>query len=991
MARRFWRNIWRFLNTDIELNLPGNVTGGVEATKALFEIAKAVQENKDARVLKPLVENFDSVLDVLNSPLGKVVKESLPFLPIATGIISYIVEKTRQEPTLEDAVQLVAQVAYLESFRIFFIEYPEISERLTETEASEAVQKQINKLDEDIDFNDRNAKDTLICFYHSPLREKFDEILLARLQESGLDENTAKIVTKRISRTTHRYMKEAVVKVKDDAKQLAGIYGDGWQQDLEVYGSIDKYLEEAIATKPQEKVFDENFSFRQIYVPLEVKAVKSDGEVDKDAESQNIEEWAKTILLDENKDKQVLFIQAGPGRGKSVFCRMFADSVRRELHPIYTPILIRLRDVRNFAANIDETLANAVGRDFVKTDTGWLTDRNTRFLFLLDGFDELLLERGASNELKVFLDQVAQFQKQAAENKERGHRVLITGRPLALYGIERLMPPNLERVSILPMGDDIQQQWFEKWQTLVGEEETEKFREFLHSQQCPKQVKELAREPLLLYLLAAMHRDEQLQGEMFATADVGGAKVLIYEQALEWVLEKQRVEDGQNLNPEITKLEPEDLEILLAEAGLCVVQSGGEYAAIKMIEDRLVKQGYKELQALIEKARQDKQEDGLKNALAAFYLKSAAGAENSVEFFHKSFGEFLCAKRMAESLEDLTETGKRGKSYVVSDKELEWQVYDLFGYRNLTAEVVEYLMALLVKSEVELEVLFERLHGFYLDWCDGKFIEEREEVLPQKKARQLWQWRIESGQRRVDIYTGLNVMILLFELHRYGQSQEGLQEQLHFYPCGKPDSEYFDDVRLMRIIAYSECIEVTGFVGKVGGFLRSADLSSADLNSANLSGTYLNDGYLNNLTPSTFHFGLTNLRDADFSSACLNEANLMGLNLIGVNLRNADLISINLRDADLRDANLSGVNLRNADLTFAQLIGVNLSDANLSGADFSGANLSGANLSNIKWNNQTIWSNTIGLHEAREVPEDLQQNPEFAEAVAQSEAASQQQ
>ncbi|NET16963.1 MAG: low-complexity protein, partial [Okeania sp. SIO1H6] len=493
--------MWRVLNTEIELNLSETVKGGVESAKAVLEIAKAIQENKDAQVLKPFIENIDSVLDVLNSPLGKVVKESLPFLPIATGIIAYIVDKTRQEPTLEDAVQLVAQVAYLESFRQFFIDYPEIQDKLTETEASEAVKQQINKLDEDIDFNDRDAKDTLICFYDSPLREKFDEILFVRLKESGLDETTAIIVTERLSRSTHRYIKEAVSELKDDAKKLAGIYGYGWQQDLEVYSSIDKYLEDNIATKPQEKVFDENFTFQDIYVPLEVKSVKSDGKIEETARPQNIEEWAKTILLDENKYKQVLFIQAGPGRGKSVFCRMFADWVCQELDPIYTPILIRLRDVRNFAANIDETLADAVGWDFVKTDSGWLTDRNTRFLFLLDGFDELLLERGASNELKVFLDQVAQFQKRAAENKERGHRVLITGRPLALYGIERLMPPNLERVSILPMGDDIQQQWFEKWQTIVGEEETEKFREFLRSEQCPEQVQELAREPLLLYLL----------------------------------------------------------------------------------------------------------------------------------------------------------------------------------------------------------------------------------------------------------------------------------------------------------------------------------------------------------------------------------------------------------------------------------------------------------------------------------------------------------
>ncbi|NEP83531.1 MAG: pentapeptide repeat-containing protein [Okeania sp. SIO3B3] len=77
----------------------------------------------------------------------------------------------------------------------------------------------------------------------------------------------------------------------------------------------------------------------------------------------------------------------------------------------------------------------------------------------------------------------------------------------------------------------------------------------------------------------------------------------------------------------------------------------------------------------------------------------------------------------------------------------------------------------------------------------------------------------------------------------------------------------------------------------------------------------------------------------------------------------------------------SGANLMRADLI----------DAYLSFADLSFADFSGADLSNIKWNNQTKWSNTINLHEAIGVPEDLQQNPEFATAVAQSEAVSQQQ
>ncbi|WP_307785962.1 pentapeptide repeat-containing protein [Okeania sp. KiyG1] len=483
-----------------------------------------------------------------------------------------------------------------------------------------------------------------------------------------------------------------------------------------------------------------------------------------------------------------------------------------------------------------------------------------------------------------------------------------------------------------------------------------------------------------------MHRDEQLQGEMFATANVNGTKVLIYEQALKWVLEKQRVEEGKNLNPEITKLEPEDLEILLAEAGLCVVQSGGEYAAIKMIEDRLVEQGYNELQVLIEEARKDKQEDGLKNALAAFYLKSAAKAENSVEFFHKSFGEFLCAKRMAESLEYFTEkTGKRRKTYTVPDKDLEWQIYDLFGYGSLTAEVVEYLMALLVKSEVDLLVLFERLHGFYLKWSDGEFIEDTKKTLPLEKAKQLEQWDIQSGQRRVDIYTGLNVMILLFELHRYGQSQEELREELHFHPCGEHGSEDFEATRLLRIISYSECLGNADFADIVGNFLTNADFRGAYLATVILCGATLIDANLRDANLSNADFRDADLTCTDLNDAQLIHANFSGAELTGAELTGADLSGANL-DAILIYANLINANLINADLSDATLSG-----ADLSGADLSGAYLSSTDLSEIKWNNQTNWSNTIGLHEAREVPEDLQQNPAFAAAVAQSRAASQEQ
>jgi predicted NACHT family NTPase len=210
------------------------------------------------------------------------------------------------------------------------------------------------------------------------------------------------------------------------------------------------------------------------------------------------------------------------------------------------------------------------------------------------------------------------------------------------------MPLNLERVEIAPMAAEIQQQWLGQWEKVAGRDKAQQFQAFLHNQKCPKQVKTLATEPLLLYLLAALHRDGKLQESQLTGDDTVAVRIEIYEAALAWVLTRQRSENGADLNPKITGLDPEDLRSILAEAGLCVVQSGGESAAISLIESRLKdEEGARQLLA---QARQNAEQTPLKNALAAFYLKSTEGRDNQVEFFHKSFGEFLCAERMVESL-----------------------------------------------------------------------------------------------------------------------------------------------------------------------------------------------------------------------------------------------------------------------------------------------------------------------------------------------------
>ena len=1010
--------IWKFLNTDIKELYSAEAAEGIgEAGKTAAELAKMFKEQG--------LGNSNLLLEVLNSPLAQVAATGLPFIGMVAKLLAFFIEKTQQQPTLAECIFLVSQAAYLESFKDVLGQDESLLNRIGQTPVSDGVKQLLKKL-ADLEISDKAAKDSVICFRDSMLATEFNLVLSQRLQQAGLNADEAQILTKRVAANTHRYLIEAWAVSGDAMKHLGQPSISEWREEQEKYQSIDKYLQEQIASLPLEPVFAENFSFNDIYVPLKARAIDVNGEVNQRARAFDLETWAKQLLADENKQNRVMFVEAGPGRGKSVFCRMFADWVRQHLHPIWTPVLIRLRDIPTLQKSFRDTLKEAVNTGFA-SDDGWLTARNTRYLFFLDGFDELLMEGRSSDGLEQFLKQVGQFQRDCQQSSEMRHRVLITGRTLALQGIERQMPDNLDRVEIQVMDDGLQQQWLSKWKAQFGAEETSAFQQFLQDERCPKQVKsDLAREPLLLYLLAAMHRDETLKVENFQGTNSTKAKILIYDQAVNWVLTEQR---SKLLNRNLTELETEDLRHILTEAGLCVVQLGGECAPVAMIEERL--KADNSVKALLEKARERINDDPLRNALAVFYLQQGS-KEGSVEFVHKSFGEFLCAERLKESLEEWTEPGKKGRGFNTQDSQMDWEIYDLLGYGPLTEEIVEYLMGLLTTPAVAGEAslfrpveLFERLENFYLRWCEGEFIDAPPENLPQKKMRLLRdQLKTQKlGQRQIDVYAGLNVMILLLELHRYGQEKDEFKDKIMFYPCGEPNAEgkLDDAIRLLRLIGYSCCVGYFGFLQTVGRFLSGANLSGANLSGANLSGANLNGANLSHANLSRANLSGANLSGANLSRANLSGANLSGANLSGANLSRADvsggylshanlsranlsganlsganvigadlsdanLIGANLSGADLWDANLSGANLSGADLWDANLIGANLSGANLSGANLSSANLSGANLigadlsdanlsdrifGDVKWDENTKWENVLGLDTAVDVPQAL--------------------
>ncbi|MDY6780970.1 MAG: pentapeptide repeat-containing protein [Cyanobacteriota bacterium] len=959
--------LWKFLTTDIrDLCSTDTVDSAIATFDAIASLAETLEEEgSNIQQLVPLINRIDSLLDILNSSLFKVINSSLPFVSIATGLLKFYLETTKQKPTLEKTVALVSQAAYLESLQAILKlpVYQDLLQRDNSRVAQETTQldKQLRRL-ASVEVDEKEARKAIVCFPKSKLAVEFSNVLSLRLQQASWTDTEVQHLTQRVAWNTHRHLSKAW-SASGDIHLTQPAFSD-WREEQERYHSIDEYLEAEIAAKPLEAVFAENFTFKDIYVPLKVKSVDKNGKLIEDAPTHILENWAIRIIHAEDKKEQVMFVQGGPGRGKSVFCRMFADWVRQHLHPVWTPVLIRLRDINTFEKNFEQTLRAAVNTDFAKNDDGWLTDQNTRYLFLLDGFDELRMEGRTTGGIEQFLKQVGSFQRNCAESSQFNHRVLITGRELALQGIERFMPPNLERVEIQPLEEGQQAQWLEKWARLTEGESPFAIGIFQDGR-LPEQVQKLKQEPLLLYLMAAMHRDNELNLEKFEGTTKVEAKVLLYQKMLDWVLTKQR---PQWLNQELTELQIEGLRRILAEAGLCVMQSGGEVASISAIERRL--QGDDNAKMLLETAQQRLGEMPLRNALTSFYLRPGS-QEGSVEFAHKSFGEFLCAERLTVHLESWSlKGGRRYQEFEVSTEQMYWEIYDLLGAAPLTPEIVEYLMQLLSESnefsESENVVrLFKRLEQFYFLWSEGRFIDAPPGNFTQKKMwllqKEMGLNSINIGARQIDTYAGLNIMILLLELERYSYNHDSLKEKITFYLCGDPETRNFDRRKLLRIVGYSQCCGALTFTKVMGKFFKEKYIDSAifagielispDFSSSKLNRVYFSRAYLLNA-----NFSGADIKSTDYSGAYLNLANFRAADLTDSRFKGADLTG-----ADFRKAKLCDTDFRGADLCCTKLEGTNL----------KGANVAGADLVDILWDEDTNWEGVQGLETAVNVPEAL--------------------
>jgi uncharacterized protein YjbI with pentapeptide repeats len=332
----------------------------------------------------------------------------------------------------------------------------------------------------------------------------------------------------------------------------------------------------------------------------------------------------------------------------------------------------------------------------------------------------------------------------------------------------------------------------------------------------------------------------------------------------------------------------------------------------------------KNLLTIFQRGCQDDSKASITRLLTAFYFRQSGNdnsGEKTFEFTHKSFGEYLTARRIVREVRLIHKKLEDRKT----DPDEGWDERDALKR-----------WAILCGSSAMDEYLF----NFVLD-------EVRLEHLQDSSNVAKWQ------QTFCDL---IGFML------RHGMPMELLDPRPNFQEENRQARNSEDSLlailgvfnRLTKEVAKIQFPSPDAF----GTLL--ARLQGQRTGNSNPMSFYC----LSYLDLSGCILGMSDFFEADFRGSNLQNsqlfyAHLRGANLIGANLQWANLIGANLQwailqgailqgailqGAILQEANLEGAGLQGANLQWARLQGADLQGAHLEGANLEGANLEGANL-----------------------------------------------
>ncbi|TWA69007.1 pentapeptide repeat protein [Azospirillum brasilense] len=680
-----------------------------------------------------------------------------------------------------------------------------------------------------------------------------------------------------------------------------------------------------------------HFSLHDLYVPLRASV----GEPPAPEHRRKGDPLIPIRWLDDELDEwieradahdAVRVLSGEPGAGKSSACAMLAARLARKGRRVLLVPLGRLNYRGDAGTELSHFLKEELGHDALE---GIRSDRGPPLLLILDGLDELAKAgQGAQMLLSGFVGNLGHVW---SEWNRDGLRVLLllTGRPGAANAMEPIARADGARLHVLRFCiDEHRREWFSPDELAALDQRSAWWKRFGRTEGLPTFLRQdnthltsLTEQPLLNWLVAQILK---LEGEERA-ATIDGVHDL-YTRLFGHVLDRAH-RRGDSPPPEaVDALDRVNLQRMLEEVAVAAWHAGGDRTVpFPVVQDRLKMAG---LDGHLDRLKEQRDE-ALSSLLDSFFCRAHAGQEHrAVEFTHKSFGQFLTARRIVREVGTIhRKLEPDGDQRDVLDGLRRWLA--LCG-----PAVMDYDLLSFLRSEVACKAQGGASTSDDVAGWRHTLARLFEDCVRMGMPLPEESFRARDAERRTRnaeaaLLAALDATVSatlapsersVIRLELEGE-ENTTRVTLTLHRLLGPATDWS--------IAYAclSCLNLTG-----------ADLRYADLTGANLTGTNLTDASLMGADLGYADLTNANLTDADLTDANLTDADLTGACLTRADLTRADMRRADLTGADLTDAALTGADLRRADLTGANLTDANLTDADLRRADLTDSNLTGVDL-----------------------------------------------